>query len=161
MHRLFRRGGGTPTSSSSSSSSPSSAAPTRGPGASSSSLSICQQRNVLSPLYLGMALMETAAAGEAWRGPALPPPSEMWKGPEKHSRVVGAGEPSLDPVEGQGGIGMALRDYDCGVCGCGGGGGEGGGGGNVLFFACGHMYHRSCLPELACILCLKENFPQF
>ncbi len=36
-------------------------------------------------------------------------------------------------------------------------------GGKTLFilFTCNHMYHSACLPEQACVLCLRENFSPF
>lgn len=33
--------------------------------------------------------------------------------------------------------------------------------GTVIIFSCGHSYHKHCLPEKACILCLRQNFVKF
>lgn len=31
----------------------------------------------------------------------------------------------------------------------------------LILFTCNHMYHSACLPEQACVLCLRENFSPF
>jgi len=174
--------------------------------------------NIVPPSLLGIALLEIAASGRQRSSTGA-----TWLEEEENAEeieeqahrpspaVASAGEVEegrsyvVDPVEGQGGIGMALNPknkYVCGVCqlpccgnGVGGGratrrhrrrnadrleeGGRGSGQGGedeeengggresgegkktLILFTCNHMYHSACLPEQACVLCLRENFSSF
>jgi hypothetical protein len=172
--------------------------------------------SVVPPSLLGIALLEIAACGRqrsSTRATWLEEEENEEEENEEQahrpsSAVASAGEAEegrpclVDPVEGQGGIGMVLNPknkYVCGVCQlpcCGNGvdgglgtrrrrrrnGEEGGrgsgqggedseenGGGResgegkktLILFTCNHMYHSACLPEQACVLCLRENFSPF
>ncbi len=156
-------------------------------------------RACLPPVLLGAALVEAAAA-DTLDGHTNPYPTSS-RGSQASGRKRLASMPvplkegleeedaaTPDPIEGRGGVGVAINlqnEYVCGVCqlpccssGAGGAGPEGWRGSYllmdegdadeehgrdtpVLLFTCNHLYHSHCLPEQACVLCLRDNFFPF